>query len=72
MKSTIEYREATIQNIKDIANSIKEGELLCTTSNIIFCYENKHLDDEDIYRLSRDILALVSDVIILRDEINRV
>ncbi|MBR5476717.1 MAG: hypothetical protein IKV17_07865 [Bacteroidaceae bacterium] len=65
-------QKETIQNVKDIANSIKESELLCTTSNILFCYENNRLDDEDLYRLSRDILSLVSDVIILRDEINRV
>lgn len=63
-------KTAQLQNIKDIVNSIKEGELLCTTSNIIFCYERNHLDDEDLYRLSRDILSLVSDVIILRNEIN--
>ena len=65
-------REATIQNAKDIANNIKENELLCTTSNIVFRYENNHLDEEDLYRLMRDIVSLVSDVIILRDEINRV
>lgn len=67
-----QFREATIQNAKDIANSIKEGDLLCTTSNIVFCYEHGKLDEEDFYRLMRDIFSLVSDVIILRDEINRV
>jgi hypothetical protein len=65
-------REATIQNAKDIANNIKENDLLCTTSNIVFCYERGNLDDTDLYRLMRDIVSLVSDVIILRDEINRV
>lgn len=65
-------REATIQNAKDIANNIKEDELLCTTSNIVFCYERGNLDDSDLYRLMRDIISLVGDVIILRDEINRV
>lgn len=68
----ITQREATIQNAKDIANNIKEDELLCTTSNIVFCYERGNLDEEDLYRLMRDIVSLVSDVIILRDEINRV
>ena len=68
----IAYREATIQNAKDIANNIKDNDLLCTTSNIVFCYERGNLDEEDLYRLMRDILALVSDIIILRDEINRV
>ena len=67
MKNT--YNQA-IQNIKDIANNIKENNLLCTTSNVIFCYEKDNLDDEDLYRLTRDILSLVSDVIVLRDEIN--
>lgn len=67
-----QLREATIQNAKDIANNIKENELLCTTSNIVFCYERGNLDEEDLYRLMRDIVSLVSDVIILRDEINRV
>ena len=71
MKNT-QFREATIQNAKDIANNIKENELLSTTSNIVFCYENNRLDDEDLYRLMRDIISLVSDVVILRDEINRV
>jgi hypothetical protein len=65
-------REATIQNAKDIANNINPNNLIWTTSNVIFCYENNTLDDEDFYRLTRDILSLVSDVIILRDEINRV
>lgn len=68
----ITQREATIQNAKDIANNIKENDLLCTTSNIVFCYERGNLDEEDLYRLMRDIVSLVSDVIILRDEINRV
>ena len=68
----INQREATIQNAKDIANNIKENDLLCTTSNIVFCYENNNLDEEDLYRLMRDIVSFVSDVIILRDEINRV
>ena len=72
MENTMTMREATIQNAKDIANNIKENELIHTASNVIFCYENNTLDDEDFYRLSRDILSLVSDVIILRDEINRV
>ena len=72
MENTMTMREATIQNAKDIANNIKENELLCTTSNIVFRYENNHLDEEDLYRLMRDIVSLVSDVIILRDEINRV
>lgn len=65
-------REATIQNAKDIANNIKENDLLCTTSNIVFCYERGNLDEEDLYRLMRDVVSLVSDVIILRDEINQV
>ncbi len=68
----ITQREATIQNAKDIANNIKENDLLCTTSNIVFCYERGNLDEEDLYRLMRDTVSLVSDVIILRDEINRV
>lgn len=72
MENTMTMREATIQNAKDIANNIKENDLLCTTSNIVFCYENHNLDEEDLYRLMRDIVSLVSDVIILRDEINRV
>ena len=68
----INQRECTIQNAKDIANNIKENDLLCTTSNVVFCYERGNLDDADLYRLMRDIISLVGDVIILRDEINRV
>ena len=65
-------REATIQNAKDIANSINPNNLIWTTSNVIFCYENDTLDDEDFYRLTREILSIISDVNNLRDEINRI
>lgn len=65
-------REATIQNAKDIANNINSNNLIWTTSNVIFCYENDTLDDEDFYRLTREILSIISDVNNLRDEINRI
>lgn len=72
MKNTLTMREATIQNAKDIANNINPNNLIWTTSNVIFCYENNTLDDEDFYRLTREILSIISDVNNLRDEINRI
>lgn len=72
MENTMTMREATIQNAKDIANNINPNNLIWTTSNVIFCYENDTLDDEDFYRLTREILSIISDVNNLRDEINRV
>ena len=65
-------REATIQNAKDIANGINPNNLIWTTSNVIFCYEQGNLDDEDFYRLTREILSIISDVNNFRDEINKV
>ena len=72
MENTMTMREATIQNAKDIANNINPNNLIWTASNVIFCYENDTLDDEDFYRLTREILSIISDVNNLRDEINRV
>ena len=72
MEKTMTMREATIQNAKDIANNINSNNLIWTTSNVIFCYENDTLDDEDFYRLTREILSIISDVNNLRDEINRI
>ena len=67
--STQAFQNATIQNIKDIANNIKHDRLLCSMSNLIHCYENETLDDEEIYNLSRDVFSLLSDLVVLKDEI---
>ena len=72
MENTLTTREATIQNAKDLANSIKADNLIWTTSSVIFCYENDTLDDEDLYRLTREVLSIITDVNTLRDEINRI
>lgn len=63
------FQNATIQNLKDMANNINHDRLLCSMSNLIFCYENNRLEDEEIYNLSRDVFSLLSDMVALKDEI---
>ena len=63
------FQNATIQNLKDMANNINHDRLLCSMSNLIFCYENNRLEDEEIYNLSRDVFSLLSDLVVLKDEI---
>ena len=71
MENTLTMREATIQNAKDLANSIKADNLIWTTSSVIFCYENDTLDDEDLYRLTREVLSIITEELgILASEVN--
>lgn len=59
-----------IQNIKDIAHSIKEQELIVSTSQLIHNYEHNTIDEYDLYALTRNILGLISDITTLRNEID--
>lgn len=67
--SNTAFQNATIQNLKDIANSINHDRLLCSMSDLIFCYENKSLEEEEIYNLSREVFSLLSDLVVLKNEI---
>ena len=60
----------TIQNIKDIANGIKEQELIVSTSQLIYNYEHNTIDEYDLYALTRNVLGLISDITTLRNEID--
>lgn len=63
------HKEATIQEIVDIVKDIKVGSLIVNTSNLIYNYENNRLDNEDFYRITSDIMHLLCDIQVLRDEV---
>ena len=62
-------QNATIQEIKDIADRITGKDLIHSADIIAHCYERGNLDEEDIYNLMRNVISIVSDINNLKDEI---